>query len=124
LTEPIEVPARTIERERVVAYVCDNCGNREETEPDGFPESGMWFPVRVEAGDSGEEGHQIVERIFCDECFPIITGALVEMGFGTHYHGSTNFLEVEDCPGYKVSMNDCPTLQRSRYGDEEGEWGE
>lgn len=104
-----------------VGFICDGCGKRDD---DPWP---PWIPIKVEAGESGEEGNQIVEKIFCDECDATVLGALIKLGFCTHYHGSTNFLEDDSCPGFE-HYDECPTHQRDRYGnidpEAEAEWGD
>lgn len=117
---PRPVPVREVMVQTVVGYKCDGCGV-EDDHP--WP---PWIPIKVEAGPPGEEGHQIVEQVFCDECDVAVLDALIALGFGTHYHGSTNFLE-DPCVGENV-YEDCPNRQHDRYGnmdiEAEAEWGE
>src|ERR1039458_5548355 len=105
------VPERPKTRQIPDYYICDKCG-RTADEP--WP---PWIPVIVQAGEHAEEGSQIATRLYCDDCSPVILEALVTLGFGTHYHGSTNFLE-DPCVGANA-YDDCPTRQKNRFGDDE-----
>lgn len=112
------LPSRQMKVKTVVSITCDGCGR------DDHEEWEWMIPISVEAGERGEEGNQIVEKVYCDECCDPVLEALIALGFSTHYHGSTNFLED---PCVEHAYANCPTRQRARYGnidpEEEAEYG-
>lgn len=68
---------------------------------------GILIPVEV-ITNSGEEGAADVVQLLCDEHAERVHHGLTELGFRDHRHGGANFLEDEECPGYK-NMDNCPT---------------
>jgi hypothetical protein len=113
----ITVPEHVSTRKVVVARVCDKCGLRDEKEPeDHYFDDPYWIPIEVHAGEAGEEGWDVAERVFCADCAPEILGALQNLGFATHYHGGTSLLQDETCPGDKMD-GVCPTPS-SPYEDD------
>lgn len=117
--EEYTIPEQVKYRERVVARICDGCGARDEPKRDYF--NPTWIPITVEAGETGEEGWNELERIYCDDCAINVLTELGKLGFQDHYHGSTNLLENIDCigSGYKEPFGDCPTPSSGPYGDED-----
>ena len=101
----ITVPEHVSSRKVVVARVCDKCGMRDEKEPeDHYFDDPYWIPIEVHAGEAGEEGWDVAERVFCDDCASEVLGALQKLGFGTHYHGGTSLLQDDTCPGSKYGV--------------------
>lgn len=78
---------------------CAVCGKTDEDNyDDGF---GPLVDFRLVVSD-GEEGFSDVTRYFCQEHMVKVADALVELGLGSHHHGSTTFVEAdtEECGGY------------------------
>lgn len=81
---------------------CSKCGITESESA-----WGTLIAIRVTTHE-GEEGSADVTQLLCDECVVPVLDALHELGFIDHRHGGANFLEDEECRGYK-SMHNCPT---------------
>ena len=78
---------------------CAVCGKTDQENRDGFGGGLIDFQVIVHAG---EEGASYVTRFFCDEHMQDVGDVLVKLGFGSHHHGSTTFVEADtsECGGY------------------------
>lgn len=96
--------------------VCSICGAVEEDalfSPDRYDMTGLekqvekpdfytteWMTrIKVEVGRAGEEGWDFKVLELCDAHDSDIIQKLISIGFGTHHHGSTHPLSIEDCPG-------------------------
>lgn len=91
-------------------HICAWCGMTDEDNEDaGF---GPLVDITVETA-RGEEGHAHVVKYACYEHLETVTAELVALGFGHHYHGSTNFLEPPNCPGTE-HYGECPTPSYER----------
>lgn len=95
-------------RERVSGRRCSVCGRPDE-DTDELEWPGF-IDVRVITAD-GEEGFADITQLLCAEHFTEVQAALLALGFRDHRHGSTNFLEDMDCPGW----GKCPTP--TEYGE-------
>lgn len=124
--EDYTIPERTEHRKRVVARVCDKCGEREEADGKyGEFDDPMWIPISVEAGETGEEGWNELERVFCGDCVTDVLFALGALGFQDHHHGSTNLLEDVDCPGAGNRTDVpriCPTPSKGPYDEDDDDF--
>lgn len=83
---------------------CSKCGKTEEENS-----WGRMIDIRVITSE-GEEGFADITMYLCDECFTPIQEGLMALGFKDHRHGSTDFLEDMECPGW----GKCPTP--TKYG--------
>lgn len=82
---------------------CAACGKTDrENRDEGF---GDLIDFRMLVHE-GEEGFSDVTRFFCDADLGWIAQVLVELGFGSHHHGSTTFVEADtsECGGYGECM--------------------
>ena len=97
-----------------VRYVCDgrDCTEVDDFGPNGYA-SPYWIPIEVHAGEPQEEGWAVAKKIFCETCAIGILDHLIDLGFGVHYHGSTNLLEPNYCD------DPCPTPEWGPYEDPE-----
>lgn len=83
---------------------CDWCGRAEDSE-----EQEPWGPLvdfTVTVAE-GEEGFAHKRMLACFECMAEVSTDLIEIGFGVHRHGGTNYLEPTDCPGH-AQFGACP----------------
>lgn len=86
-------------------HTCHWCGKTDsENEDDGY---GPLVDIFVLVAN-GEEGQAEQLRYVCNDHLIEQSRALINLGYGVHKHGGTNFLEPMDCPGYD-HMDDCPT---------------
>lgn len=95
---PITRPREVAPRE------CSVCGVKDEDE--------YLTPIEV-AIAQGEEGSSQVTMYRCQEHLAEIQEGLVALGFVTHEHGSTAYLEDGECPG-AIQPKQC--LHRAGYG--------
>lgn len=88
-----------------VDLYCSHCGTHEGDTPNC-----SLVEVSVITAE-GEEGFAYVTQLLCDEenCLPRVLGALHDLGFVNHHHGSIDFLEDPKCCNGRNTYEDCPT---------------
>jgi hypothetical protein len=93
---------------------CMRCGKSEaETDEEWLTD------ITVEAA-VGEEGYSRERRWVCQDHLEEVTGALIKLGFASHYHGSIVFLEDVSCPasGHTIPVGECPTPSKGPYDED------
>lgn len=83
---------------------CSICGATEaDTEQDDFEWPGL---IDIEVTTAvGEEGYAAVTQLYCARCWGPAIEVIKSLGFRNHHHGSIDYLEDEECPGW----GRCPT---------------
>ena len=64
-------------------------------------------PIRVDVGVKGQEGWDFKRVLLCEQHDAAVIDKLIELGFGTHHHGSTHPLADPRCPG-EIDLQQCP----------------
>lgn len=116
--------------------VCSVCGAVEEDvawNPERYDlgdleitddtEVAEWLTrVKVEVGNSGNEGWDFKILDLCDAHDGDVINKLIEIGFGTHHHRSTHPLAMDEtCPGAGGAYPDhakCPGAIIDEHGNE------
>lgn len=97
------------DRQEDESHICSipKCGRTAEDE--GWP-----FLIYITVVTSpGEEGYAEVTQALCQRHYEQVAGALIRLGFGSHNHHGTNFLDDGvTCGGYAT----CP--DPADYGPE------
>lgn len=78
--------------------VCSRCGILE-----GDTEYGRLIDIRVVCQE-GEEGFCDITQLLCDICMEAIRINLMELGFVSHHHGSTDLLDGEGFDGKRYCV--------------------
>jgi hypothetical protein len=112
------IPERIEVAHFVVARICDGCGERQEANEDRTFDDQNWMPFGVECGDDWTtEGYCRVERLFCDACVESVAETLIRIGFTSHAHGTSNWLEDLSCPGFH-DPDACPQPEAMEEEDD------
>jgi hypothetical protein len=98
----LESEILSLRREPEPERVCSRCGVRES-----LTEFGHLIDIRVIIADR-EEGFADITQLICDTDIRILQIKLMELGFKDHRHGSIDFLEDIECPGFE-DMDKCKT---------------